>query len=154
VIVSEKIARFFDDKYLYCGLTYSGHPLACAAAVATIEVYREDGLLANAKKVGKYLGEKLEALKAAHPSVGDVRYIGLFSTIELVKDRQSKEPLTDLAGFGKYLRDHGLFTFIFKNMVFIVPPLCITEEELDEGLTIIEGALAQVSDASLVREPA
>jgi taurine--2-oxoglutarate transaminase len=143
VIVSEKIANYFDDKYLYCGLTYSGHPLACAAAVATIEVYREDGLINNAKIVGKYLGEQLDAMKARHPNVGDVRYIGLFSTIELVTDRKTREPLVDLAGFGKYLRDHGLFTFIMKNMVFVVPPLCITKEQVDEGLAIIEDAITK-----------
>lgn len=143
VIVSEKIAQFFEDKYLYCGLTYSGHPLACAAAIATIEAYREDHLLENARETGKYLGKKLEDLKAAHPNVGDVRYIGLFSVIELVKDRGTREPWLDLGGFGKYLRDQGLFTFIMKNMVFVVPPLCITKEQLDEGLAIIEAAIAR-----------
>ncbi len=151
VIVSEKITQFLDDKYLYCGLTYSGHPLACAAAVATIEVYREDGLMENARKVGKYLGKRLEAIKANHPSVGDVRYIGLFSAIEMVKDRTTKEPLVDLAAFGKYLREHGLFTFIFKNVAFVVPPLCITQAQLDEGLGIVEGALSEISDPVAVK---
>jgi taurine--2-oxoglutarate transaminase len=143
VIVSEKIAEYFDDKYLYCGLTYSGHPLACAAAVATIEVYKEDKLIENARELGQYLGERLEALKARHPNVGDVRYIGLFSAIELVKDRSTKEPYLDLAKFGGYLRQNGLFTFIMKNIVFVVPPLCITQAQLDEGLAIIEQAIVQ-----------
>jgi taurine--2-oxoglutarate transaminase len=143
VIVSEKIAEYFDDKYLYCGLTYSGHPLACAAAVATIEVYRDDKLIENARELGKVLGERLEALKARHPIVGDVRYIGLFSAIELVKDRSTKEPYLDLARFGGYLRQNGLFTFILKNIVFVVPPLCITQAQLDEGLAIIEDAITK-----------
>lgn len=143
VIVSEKIAQYFDDKYFYCGLTYSGHPLACAAAAATIEVYREDGLIENARELGKYLGERLEALKASYRVVGDVRYIGLFSVIELVKDRSTKAPWLDLAGFGQYLREHGLFTFILKNMVFVVPPLCISKEQLDDGLAIIEDAITK-----------
>ncbi len=149
VIVSEKIANFFDDKYLYAGLTYSGHALACAAGVATIEVYSEDGLMENTLKVGKYLGRRLEELKEQHVSVGDVRYIGLFSTIELVQNRASKKPMAaqTMAEVGKYLRDHGLSTFVMNNqklgtMVFVVPPLCITEEQLDEGLEIIGQALA------------
>lgn len=149
VIVSEKIAQFFEDKMLWCGLTYSGHPLACAAAVATMEVYEEDHLIENAATLGNYLGERLEEIKSKHPSVGDVRYIGLFSALELVKNRISKEPMKDLAAFGKFLREHGLFTFIFQNVVFIVPPLCITQPELDEGLEIIEKALEQISDQAI-----
>ncbi len=148
VIVSDKIAQFFEDKYLYAGLTYNGHALACAAALATIDVYDEDGLLDNAVTVGKYLGECLEDIKSRHPSVGDVRYIGLFSTIELVANRESKEvmPASVMAEVGKALRQNGLFTFIMANnigsMVFVVPPLCITPAQLDEGLVIVEMALA------------
>ncbi len=147
VIVSEEIARFFDDKYLYAGLTYNGHALSCAAALATIEVYESDHLIENAREVGKYLGEKLETLKEKHPSVGDVRYIGLFSTIELVQNRVSKEimPAAVMGQVGKYLRENGLFTFIMANnmgsMVFVVPPLCITKAQLDEGLAIVDKAL-------------
>jgi taurine--2-oxoglutarate transaminase len=141
VIVSEPIANYFDDKMLYCGLTYSGHPLACAAGLATIDVYEEDGLFQNTKTVGKYLGERLEELKQAHLSVGDVRYIGLFSAIEIVKNRTTKQSIEPLADTGKYLRDHGLFTFIFHNILFAVPPLCITKSQLDEGLEIINKAL-------------
>jgi taurine--2-oxoglutarate transaminase len=146
VIVSDKIARFFDDKYLYCGLTYSAHPLACATAVATISVYKEDHLIENARQVGKYLGERLEAIQKNHPSVGDVRYIGLFSALEIVKDKTTKETVKDMAAFGKFLRDHGLFTFIFGSVVFVVPPLCITASQIDEGLAIIEQALTEISD--------
>jgi taurine--2-oxoglutarate transaminase len=145
VIVREKIARFFDDKYLYAGLTYSGHTLACAAAVATIEVYEDDDLLANARKVGAHLGRRLEEIKARHPSVGDVRYIGLFTALELVRNRESKEPL-DLAPMMKYLREHGVFAFNFKNVLFVVPPLCITEAQLDEGIQIYEAGLSQEMD--------
>jgi taurine--2-oxoglutarate transaminase len=154
VIVSDKIAKFFDDKYLYAGLTYNGHALACAAALATIEVYDEDKLVENARKVGKYLGEKLEAIKTRHVSVGDVRYIGLFSTLELVANRESREimPAGVMAEVGKSLRQNGLFTFIMANnmgsMVFVVPPLCITKEQLDEGLAIVEKAL-EVADVAV-----
>jgi taurine--2-oxoglutarate transaminase len=154
VIVSEPIAKFFDDKYLYAGLTYNGHALACAAAVATIEVYEEDHLIENAATLGKYLGEALEDIKSRHPSVGDVRYIGLFSTIELVSNRATKEIFAPpvMAEVGKVLRQNGLFTFIMANnmgsMVFVVPPLCITREQLDEGLAIVEKAL-QVTDKAV-----
>jgi taurine---2-oxoglutarate transaminase len=149
VIVSEKIAKFFDDKYLYAGLTYNGHALSCAAALATIDVYTDEKLIENAVTVGKYLGEKLEAIKTRHVSVGDVRYIGLFSTIELVANRETKEVMTPavMGAVGKVLRENGLFTFIMANnmgsMVFIVPPLCITKEQIDEGLAIVEKALEE-----------
>lgn len=155
-IVSEPIAKFFDDKYLYAGLTYNGHALACAAALATIEVYAEDGLIENAVRVGKHLGEALEGIKSRHASVGDVRYIGLFSTIELVANRETKEimPAAKMAELGKTLRENGLFTFIMANnmgsMLFVVPPLCITAAQLDEGLTIIEAALAATVDKAVV----
>jgi len=151
VIVSEKIAEFFEDKYLYAGLTYSGHALACAAALATIEVYEEDKLIENSAVLGKYLGEALEDIKERHPSVGDVRYIGLFSTIELVVNRQTKQPFspTVMGDVNKVLKENGLFTFIMAKdvgtMVFVVPPLCITKEQLDEGLAVVEKAL-EVAD--------
>ena len=148
VIVSEKIADFFEDKYLYAGLTYSGHALSCAAALATIEVYEQENLIENAQKMGDYLGEALEALKLRHACIGDVRYIGLFSTIELVLNRETKEimPPSVMAEVGSILRQHGLFTFIMANsmgsMLFIVPPLCITTAQLDDGLAIVEKALS------------
>ncbi len=146
VIVSDDIAEFYEDKMLWAGLTYSGHALACAAGLATLEVYQEDGLIENAVKVGRYLGERLEAIKLSHPSVGEVRYIGLFSALEIVKNRETKEPIDPLTEVAKYLKEHGLFTFVFHNMLFIVPPLCITEAQLDEGLEIIEQGLL-ITDA-------
>jgi len=146
VIVSDDIAEYFEDKMLWAGLTYSGHALACAAGLATLEVYQEDGLIENAVKVGRYLGERLEGIKQRHPSVGDVRYIGLFSALEIVKNRETKEPIDPLTEVAKYLKEHGLFTFVFHNMLFIVPPLCITEAQLDEGLEIIEQGLL-ITDA-------
>jgi len=151
VIVSEPIARFFDDKYLYAGLTYNGHALALAAALATIEVYEEDHLIENAAALGKYLGGRLEDMKARHPSVGDVRYIGLFSALELVVNRETKEPFPAAAmnEVGKKLKELGLFTFIMAkelgSIVFVVPPLCITRQQLDEGLALVEQGL-EVAD--------
>jgi len=109
-------------------------------------VRMEEGVFENARQVGAHLGARLEELKSRHPVVGDARYIGLFSALELVKDKNTKEAVKDMAAFGKFLRDHGLFTFIFGSVVFIVPPLCITQAQLDEGLAIIEQALTQISD--------
>jgi taurine--2-oxoglutarate transaminase len=151
VVVSEKIAQHFEDEKLWCGLTYSAHPLSCAAGVATISVYEDDDLINNAANMGAHLRIRLEELKSKHPSVGDVRYIGLFSVIEVVKEKVSKTPMatrnasgSELATMnkvGKFLRDNGLFTFINANMIFIVPPLCITSAQIDEGFGIIDRAL-------------
>jgi taurine--2-oxoglutarate transaminase len=149
VIVSEKIARFFDDKVLFAGLTYNGHALACAAALATIEAYEEDKIFENAKKVGKHLGECLEDLKAKHPSIGDVRYIGLFSGVELVKNRETKEPM-DITPLKNFLIAHGVYVFNFKNVLFVVPPLVITEEQLDEGLALLDEGLAELMDKQVI----
>jgi len=146
VVVTDKIAEYFEDKMLWAGLTYNGHPLACAAALATIDVYVEDKLIENATTIGKHLGKRLEEIKDAHASVGDVRYIGLFSALEIVKDRKTKEPIDPLAEVQKVLRANGLFTFNFHNILFVVPPLCITEAQLDEGLAIIEKALSETTD--------
>jgi taurine--2-oxoglutarate transaminase len=146
VIVSDEIADFFNDKMLWAGLTYSAHPLSCAAAVATIEVYQEDGLIENAAHLGEYLGKRLEEMKQKHASVGDVRYIGLFSALEIVKDRTTKEPIDPLTDVQKVLRNEGLFTFNFHNILFVVPPLCINETQLEAGLKIIEKALEITTD--------
>ena len=148
VIVREKIAKFFDDKVLFAGLTYNGHALACAAALATIEAYEEDNIFENAKKVGKHLGECLEDLKAKHPSIGDVRYIGLFSGIEFVKNRETKEPM-DLTPLKNFLISNGVYVFNFKNVLFVVPPLVITEEQLDEGLNLIDEGLAELMETQV-----
>lgn len=143
VIVSEKIARFFDDKVLYAGLTYSGHALACAAALATIEAYEEGQIFENARTVGHYLGNRLEELKSWHPAVGDVRYKGLFSALELVKDRESKEPL-DITPLKNFMIANGVYVFNFKNILFVVPPLVITREQLEEGLSLLDEGLAEL----------
>jgi taurine--2-oxoglutarate transaminase len=151
VIVSRPIADHFEDRYLPLGLTYSAHTLACAAGVATIEAYQEDRLVENAKRMGDVLGRSLEELKAKHASVGDVRYIGLFSIIELVKDKKTREPMAPwnakpeelgvMAEVLPALRERGLSTFVKWNWIFVVPPLCVTEDQLREGLAIIDEVL-------------
>jgi taurine--2-oxoglutarate transaminase len=146
VIVSERIGDFFEDRMLWCGLTYSGHPLACAAGVATLQVYEDERLIENAARLGDHLAGRLEEIKTRHASVGDVRHIGLFSALEIVKSKETKEPIDPLSETGSYLRANGLFTFIFHNIVFVVPPLCITRTQIDEGLAIVEKAL-EITDA-------
>ena len=152
VVVSKKIAEYFDDNLLNCGLTYSGHPLACAAGVACVNFYEEANILDNVNKVGKVLGEELEAMKAAHPCVGDVRYIGLFSAVELVKDKATKEALVpygkDPEGImGKIsgkLKEKRFMTYTHENMILIAPPLIITEEQLKEELLKLDEVLTAI----------
>ena len=152
VVVSKEIAAYFDDHLLSCGLTYSAHPLACAAGVACVNYYKEANILENVNKVGKVLGELLEDIKSKHACVGDVRYIGLFSSIELVKNKDTKEPLVpygkDPEGkMGKIigaLKAKGFMTYSHENMIFVSPPLIITEEQLREEMAKVDEVLATV----------
>ena len=154
VAVSKKIAAYFDDHTLLCGLTYSGHPLACAAGVATLDYYQKADILGNVQKTGKLLGELLEKLKDKHASVGDVRYIGLFSAIELVKDKESKEPLVQygidqkgiMGRIIKMLLERGVATYSHENIVIIAPPLIITEQQLIEAMEIVDEVLKIVDN--------
>ncbi|HSL24523.1 MAG TPA: aminotransferase class III-fold pyridoxal phosphate-dependent enzyme [Vicinamibacterales bacterium] len=143
------IADHFRDRPFSSGLTYNSHPLACAAACATIDVYTEDGLIENARKMGAILKDLLGALQRKHPCVGDTRSIGLFGIVELVKDRKTMEPLAPFNGtsepmqaIGRFFRENGLYTFVRWNTFFTNPPLCITEDELRQGFDIIDRALA------------
>lgn len=157
VVVSKEIASYFDENLLSCGLTYSGHPLSCAAGVACVDYYEEADILGNVNKVGQVLGETLEEMKKNHPCVGDVRYIGLFSAIELVKDKETKEPLVpygkDPEGvMGKIaglLKARKFMTYTHENMVLIAPPLIITEEQLREELMKMEEVLTIVDQELL-----
>lgn len=152
VAVSKEVAAYFDDHLLSCGLTYSAHPLACAAGVACVNYYKEANILENVNKVGKVLGDILEELKAKHPCVGDVRYIGLFTSIELVKDKETKEPLVpygkDPEGrMGKIigaLKAKGFMTYSHENMIFVSPPLIITEEQIKEEMVKVDAVLYDV----------
>ncbi len=152
VVVSKEIAAYFDDHLLSCGLTYSAHPLACAAGVACVNYYKDANILDNVSKVGKVLGEILEQLKEKHPCVGDVRYIGLFSSIELVKDKKTKEALVpygkDPDGvMGKIigaLKAKGFMTYSHENMIFVSPPLIITEEQIKEEMAKVDEVLSEV----------
>jgi len=153
--VRQKIADWFRDKPFPGGLTYNSHPLGCAAALANIAIYEEDGLIAQAKERGILMRSLLDDLAARHPSVGAARSIGLFGLVELVKDRAKKVPLAPFAGnspemtaLGKFFRDEGLYTFVRWNSFFTNPPLTITEDELREGFTIIDRGLS-ITDAAV-----
>ncbi len=143
------IADTFTDTPFPSGLTYGGHTLACAAALATIAVYEEDGLIAKARQTGGVMAELLAGVAARHPSVGAVRSIGLFGVIELVRNRKTLEPMAhfnstspEMMALGRFFRDEGLFTFVRWNYFFTNPPLCITESELREAFAIIDRGLS------------
>ncbi|HWH06788.1 MAG TPA: aminotransferase class III-fold pyridoxal phosphate-dependent enzyme [Gaiellaceae bacterium] len=152
MVVREPIARWIRDKYFAGGLTYSGHPLACAAAVASIEAFREEGIVENAAEQGAYLATALPELAQRHPSVGDVRGLGLFWGLELVKSRETREMLVPfnaageaaapVARLAKAALERGLYLMTHWNVVMVCPPLTITREELDEGIAALDEALA------------
>ncbi len=151
LIVSDKIAAAYDDKPLMLGLTYSAHAVACAAALEVLKIYEDENLISNASEMGKYIDAEVEKLKAKHPSIGDFRNTGLLGCIELVKNRKTKEPMapfnanpTEMAIMNQVaakIKDLGMYTFVRWNYIFIAPPLCITKEQIDEGLAIISQAI-------------
>jgi taurine---2-oxoglutarate transaminase len=151
LMVSDKIASRYDDTMLALGLTYSAHPVSCAAALEMIKIYEDDNLIENAAAMGKYMEEQLEELKKKHPSIGDWRNTGLLGCIELVKNRETKEPMApfnakpeEMVVMNKVaarIKDLGMYTFVRWNYIFVAPPLCITKEQIDEGLAIISEAI-------------
>jgi taurine--2-oxoglutarate transaminase len=148
VAMRRKIAEAFETKMYYGGLTYSSHPVSCAAALATIGVYEEDGLIESSARLGKVMRRHHEDLYDRHPSVGAHRNLGLFGILDLVRSREPYEPLTPFNGtsdemkaVGKFLRQNGLYTMIANNSIHTNPPLSITEEQLAEGFGIIDRAL-------------
>jgi len=142
------IADHFQNNVFYGGLTYNSHPLACAAALATIAVYEEDGLIEHAKRMGVVMRGMLEELQSRHPSVGATRNIGLFGIVEVVRNRETLEPMAPFNGtspemqeLGRFFRQEGLYTFVRWNTFFTNPPLCITEAEMREAFAIIDKGL-------------
>ncbi|HEX6169139.1 MAG TPA: aminotransferase class III-fold pyridoxal phosphate-dependent enzyme [Chitinophagaceae bacterium] len=150
--VSDKIASQFDDKVLFLGLTYSAHPVCCAAGLEVLKIYGDDGLIENTVAMGKYVDDRMEELKKKHPSIGDWRNTGLLGCIELVKNRKTKEPMApynakpdEMAVMNKVaarLKDLGMYTFVRWNYIFVAPPLCINKEQVEEGLAMISDAIS------------
>jgi len=151
-VVTDKIANYFNDIPMTIGLTYSAHPVLCAAALENLRIIEDENLVEQASETGKYLEAEVEKLKSKHPSIGDFRNTGLLGCIELVKNRDTKEPITPWnAGANEMevtnkmaakIRELGMFTFVRWNWIFIAPPLNVSKEEIDEGLEIISQAIA------------
>ena len=151
LMVSDKIASRYDDTMLALGLTYSAHPVSCAAALEVLKIYEDDNLIANAAAMGKYMDHQVEKLKLKHPSIGDYRNTGLLGCIELVKNRTTKEPMApfnakpdEMAVMNKVaakIKELGMYTFVRWGYIFVAPPLCVTKEQVDEGLAIISEAI-------------
>lgn len=152
LMVSDRIASKYDNAMLPLGLTYSAHPVSCAAALETLAVYEDDQLIANAAAMGKYIDGEIEKLKQQHRCIGDWRNTGLLGCLELVKNRETREPMApfnakpdEMAVMNKVaarIKELGMYTFVRWSYVFIAPPLCITKNEIDEGLAIISEALS------------
>ena len=150
------IAQHFQDKVFYGGLTYNSHPMGCAAALATIGVYEEDGLIDKAKKMGAVMKQLGAELQAKHPSVGAVRSIGLFGIVELIRNRKTLQPMApfngtseEMAALGRFFREQGLYTLVRWNTFFTNPPLCISEQQLREAFAIIDRGLL-ITDKAVV----
>jgi taurine---2-oxoglutarate transaminase len=152
MIVRQPIAKWVRDKYFAGGLTYSGHPLACASAIASIEAFKEEGIVENAAEMGGVFAEDLESLREKHRSIGEVRGLGCFWGIELVKDRDTREPFVPFNATGeafapmarvwKAALERGLYLMTHWNVIMVCPPLTITREEIEEGIEILDEALA------------
>ena len=150
--VTDTIANHFNDNAMTIGLTYSAHPVSCAAALENINIIEEDGLVEKSAKMGLYIEAEVEKLKRKHKSIGDFRNTGLLGCIELVKNRKTKEPVTpwnaapeDMEATNKMaakIRELGMFTFVRWNYIFIAPPLNVSKTEVDEGLKIVSQAIA------------
>ena len=152
VVISQKIADTFKDRVYPGGLTYSGHPLSCASAVASINIFKEEKIVENARNIGAtVIGPELEKLKAKHPSIGEVRGLGVFWAIELVRNRETREPLVPFNAAGadaKPMLDiaaackkEGLWPFTHFNRMHVVPPCKVSADEVREGIAIIDQAL-------------
>src|SRR5271169_4347841 len=149
------IAKYFDDKVFYGGLTYNSHPMGCATALATIRVYEEDKLIENSRKMGGVMKTLGAELQAKHRSVGAVRSIGLFGIFELIRDRKTRQPMApfngtsdEMVALGKFFRENGLYTFVRWNTFFTNPPLCINEPQLREAFAIIDKGL-EITDSAV-----
>jgi len=155
VAMKSEIAAAFDERVFESGLTYTAHPISLAAAIANISVMREDRIVEHAAEMGPVLHKLLADLGETHPSVGEVRNIGLFGILELVRDRKTKQPMApwngsspEMVAFRKYCLDHNLFLYTHWHTVLIIPPLIITEEQLKEGFAVLDKAL-QVTDQAV-----
>jgi len=155
VAVSDRIASYYDKNVFFGGLTYNAHPMSLAAAEACLQVMIDDDFMGHTQRMGRVLSSLHAEMKEKHPSVGDVRSIGLFGVLEFVRNRTTKEPMAPFNGtspemtkLGAYLREQGMYAFANWNNLFTNPPLCITEQQLHEAFAIIDRAL-EITDAAV-----
>jgi taurine---2-oxoglutarate transaminase len=152
VLISDAIAATFQERAYPGGLNYSGHPLACASAVASINIFKEEGIVEHARSLGTdVIGPELAKLADRHPSVGEVRGLGVFWALELVRDRATREPLVPfnasgadakpMAEFATACRQRGLWPFVHFNRTHVVPPCTTSADEMREGIAILDEAL-------------
>ena len=150
--MSEKLRPWLEEHVFASGLTACGHPLACAAGVATVETLREERLVENAAAMGEVLAAGLLGLAGGHPSVGEVRGLGLLWGLELVRDRDTRAPLVPYAASGEAAQpmgalrraamDRGLHLYAHGNLLLVAPPLVVGRDELDTGLAMLDDVLA------------
>jgi taurine--2-oxoglutarate transaminase len=159
VAMREEIAEYFNERVFYGGLTYNSHPISMAAAIATIKVMQEDRVVENAQKMGTVLRRHLNDLGEQHASIGEVRSIGLFSAIEVVRNRETREPMApynasspEMDRVRQYLLDNGVYAFVHWNVILVNPPLIIKEEQLAEGFKVIDKAL-EITDKAISKQP-
>jgi taurine--2-oxoglutarate transaminase len=149
--ISPELEEFVRSRFFAGGLTYSGHPLACASAVASIEAFQEEGIVENAAAMGEVFRTELARLADRHPCIGEVRGLGCFWGLELVKNRETREELVPfnasgdaakpVASMARHALERGLYLMTHWNVAMVCPPLTITRDELDEGIAILDDAL-------------
>lgn len=152
LMVTDKIAARYNDTVLATGMTYAAHPVGCAAALETLKIYEDENLIENTVEMGKYMDAQAALLMQKHPCIGDFRNTGLLGCFELVKNRTTKEPMAPfnakpeemavMAKVAAKIKELGMYTFVRWSYVFVAPPLCVTKEQIDEGLAIISEALS------------
>jgi taurine--2-oxoglutarate transaminase len=157
-VVRKPIADFMDENMFWGGLTQFGNPASCAAAIAAIQAYKDEGIVENSRVLGMKLMAELEKMKQKHPSIGDVRGLGLFAAIEFVKDRKTREPVVPwtvenyekknptMSAILTQMKSEGVTGYNRWNVLFIAPPLCITEEQLMQGLAVMDKAIHIMDD--------
>ncbi len=158
LMVTERIASKYDDAVLPLGLTYSAHPVSCAAALETLQIYEDENLIERAAEMGRYMDQQVALLREKHISTGDWRNTGLLGCLELVKNRSTKEPMAPfnarpdqmavMNSVAAKIRELGMYTFVRWGLIFLAPPLCVSREQIDEGLAIVSEALA-IADAAV-----
>jgi len=153
VIVNERISKYFEENVLQCGLTYSGHTLACATGIATVSYYKDHNIEAHVAEMHKILAKYMNEMVEKHKCIGESRLIGLFGSLEVVKNKETREPMQEYGVPGPVmpwifaeLKKRGFLTFGRENFISICPPLTITKEELDEYLPILDEVLTMVDE--------